>query len=73
MNISGRRRFLNLYMKIATEFLYISGNLRIENLVQNGRVDDLLGVFDMIRRAIFWFRKMGHKVESEALPQERLQ
>ena len=71
--MSGSKRFLNLYMKMPTEFRYISGNLRIENLVQNGMVDERLGVLEMMRRAIFWLRRIGQRVESDALPQERLQ
>ena len=51
--ISGRRLFLYLNINIPTEFLYISGNLSIRFLLQYGMVDDFLGVFEIILKAIF--------------------
>ena len=72
-NNLGRRPFEYLYINIAVDCLYSSGSLKIVNSLQKERELDLRGMLAMSRIDIFWIRKIGHRVESGALPQVRLQ
>ena len=73
LNKLGRRPFVNLYIKIAVDCLYSSGSRKIVNSLQKERELDLRGILAISRIDIFWMRRIGHKVESGALPQARLQ
>ena len=53
LKISGKREFLNLYRKIAADWVYISGTRSMEYVLQKGLHEFLRGMFAIKRIANF--------------------
>ena len=66
--VGGSWPFLNLYRKIKTAFLYMSGRRKSFSLMKEGLVVSLLLVLVIILTAYFWVLKTGQRVDCGALP-----